>query len=339
MNRSKILIVGNRGGTNIGSAFERAASDLSLDARLIESRLAMEAPLWIRRANWWLRGKRPTRLVQFSRHVLAQCREWRPDCLIATGIAPLDKTTLKEIGRLGLCRFNYLTDDPWNPAHRATWFLEALQHYDVVCSTRRSNLADIRHAGVQRALYVPFAYCPDLHFPEADAAPEDGQDDVIFAGGCDRDRVPIIETLLRSGFRVALYGSLWEYFAETRKHTRGQADPRTLRLAHCRAKVALCLVRRANRDGSSMRTFELAAMGACMLAEYTEEHREILGNDGEAVVYFKSPQQMLDRLHWLLAHDDERRRLGAAVQARITGKRNTYKDRLEAMLAVATTAC
>ena len=82
-----------------------------------------------------------------------------------------------------------------------------------------------------------------------------------------------------------------------------------------------------------MRTFEVAAMGGCMLAEYTDEHREILGEDGEAVVYLKSAYDLRRRLQWLVEHDEERSRLRKAVRARVTTGRNTYKDRLEVMLA------
>ena len=98
--------------------------------------------------------------------------------------------------------------------------------------------------------------------------------------------------------------------------------------------MALCLVRRANRDGHSMRTFETAAMRACMLAEHTEEHEEILGADGETVIYFRSEAEMVERIRWLLHHDEERWRLGAAVHERITGGANTYKARLETMLSI-----
>jgi spore maturation protein CgeB len=334
---SRILIIGNREGTNIAGALERAARTMSLETRVIESKLAMQAPVWVRRANWWLRGKRPTRLGRFSAYVVEQCREWKPHFLIAVGIAPLNRHALEMIGRLGIRRLDYLTDDPWNPAHRADWFLEALAQYDVVFSTRRSNLADLRHAGAGRPLYLPFAYCPDLHFPQA-AVIADGEDDVIFAGGCDRDRVPVIASLIQAGLRVGLYGSLWDRFKATRPYTRGQADIETLRRAHRTAKIALCLPRHANRDGHTMRTFELAAMGACVLAEYTEEHREILGEDGDAVVYFRSPAEMLDRARWLLAHDEERKRLMTAVYARITARPNAYKDRLEAMLTFSSAA-
>jgi hypothetical protein len=48
-----------------------------------------------------------------------------------------------------------------------------------------------------------------------------------------------------------------------------------------------CPVRRASRDGHIMRSFEIAAVGGCMLAQDIDEHREIFGSEGEAVVYFR----------------------------------------------------
>jgi hypothetical protein len=36
-----------------------------------------------------------------------------------------------------------------------------------------------------------------------------------------------------------------------------------------------------------MRSFEIAAVGGCMLARDIDEHREIFGSEGEAAVYFR----------------------------------------------------
>ena len=36
-----------------------------------------------------------------------------------------------------------------------------------------------------------------------------------------------------------------------------------------------------------MRSFEIAAVGGCLLAQDIDEHREIFGSEGEAVVYFR----------------------------------------------------
>lgn len=331
----RVLIVGNRGGTNIGGCFERAAQELGLQTHLLETRLATDGPAWLRRFNWWFRGKRPTWLHWFSHEVLKTCREWQPDQLIATGIAPITQSALRKITALGVRTVNYLTDDPWNPAHKAPWFLEALPFYHCVFSLRRSNLDDLYRLGCPSVSYLPFAYEPELHYPELPATEEEREQfssDVAFVGTGDADRVQYIAALIEAKFKVGLYGSFWERFSETRNHTRGQADVRTLRKAIGGTKVALCLVRRANRDGNSMRTFEVPAIGACMLTEDTEEHREIFGEEGDAVLYFRTIDEMLEKLRWLLADANERKRLSVAAHTLIVNGRNTYNHRLKAML-------
>ena len=81
-----------------------------------------------------------------------------------------------------------------------------------------------------------------------------------------------------------------------------------------------------------MRTFEIAATGTCLLAEETEEHHAIFGDEGQAVMYFRTTHEMVTKLRWLLAHDDERRRLARAAHHLIVRGRNTYADRLTEML-------
>ncbi len=332
--KQTLLIVGNPDSVHIGAHFLRAAEALGIETVVCDVTEAYDGPLWRNRINWWVHGRRPTRLEAFSAKVLEACRDQRPTWLLATGIAPVEESALKEIGKLDVLRLNYLTDDPWNPAHRAPWFLRAAPQYDYIFSPRRATLGDLRRLGCMSACYLPFAYAPELHFPEAPANGERVRlaSDIIFAGGADRDRVPYIEALIQAGFGVALYGGYWERYAQTAPAARGQADASMLRKAVSAAKVSLCLVRRANRDGNVMRSFELPAMGACLLAEDTEEHREIFGDDGEAVAFFQTREDMVEKLRWLLAHEDVRRRLREVAHRIITTGRNTYRDRLEAML-------
>jgi spore maturation protein CgeB len=250
----------------------------------------------------------------------------------------LQRDALEKIGQLNVARLNYLTDDPWNPVHCSRWFLHALGGYDRVFTPRRSNLEALVQRGCRQVEYLPFAYDQALHFPEPPVSPSEPSGlgcDVLFVGGADRDRLPYAEALISAGLNVALYGGYWDRFATTRRHSRGHADSATLRKATAAARVTLCLVRRANRDGHVMRTFEAAAIGACMLCEDTAEHREILGPDSETVVYFQSVDQMMHRLKALLGDPTERCRLAEAVGRRIVGGANTYRDRLAAMLEMA----
>jgi len=330
-----LLLIGNFDPVHVGAHLRNAADVLGVRTTSLATDGAYHGNRLMRAVAWRLRGHRPLQLDAFSAAAVETCRVQRPSILITTGIAPVSREALADIGRLGITRINYLTDDPWNPAHAAPWFMEAMREYDQVFSTRRANLDELRRHGCRGVQHLPFAFAPEVHYPER-PSPADGDQfnaDVVFAGGADPDRVPLIASLVKDGFDVALYGGYWRQHAATRQAARGHADAQTLRKAVAGAKVALCLVRKANRDGSAMRTFEVAAMGACMLAEDTDEHREILGLDGEAVVYFGNPEEMRERLQWLLAHESERTRLAAAVRARVVGGRHRYEDRLRAMLA------
>lgn len=286
--------------------------------------------LW-RAASWRLLDRRPSRLSHFGRQVIESVEAFQPRWVLATGIAPLSKSVLERLGEVGVERINYLTDDPWNPAVGGRWFRESLRQYDSIYTTRKANLADLHGLAGGRVRHLPFAYAPEMHFP-VEAGSEDSSD-VVFVGGADNDRVPWMRALIDEGLDVALFGGYWERYPETRSHARGFADPARLRRAVAGAKVSLCLVRRANRDGSSMRTFEVAAMGGCMLVEDTMEHRDLFGDEGDAVLYFADEREMLDKTKWLVVNPNEVARLRAAVRALIEAKPNTYGDRLTQMLA------
>jgi hypothetical protein len=331
-----MLIVGQQGGTNIGASLQRAAGRLRLTTDLVDVHTAASAPRWSRFLNWRLGGHRPARLNTCSRLVVAACRRFRPRWMLATGLVPLNARALEDIGAMGICRLNYLTDDPWNPTLRSRWALAALRHYDHVFSVRRANMADLVRHGCGRVTYVPFGFDRDLFFPEVPAHdPGDESADVLFVGGADRERVPFVAALGHLGVNVAVYGDYWSRFPQTRASHRGYGDVGTLRKATSEAKVSLCLVRRANRDGQVMRSYEAAALGACMLVEETPEHRELFGDDGETVVYFRTIDDMLGRLQYLLGAPLERARLRRAVQQRVVDGAHTYDDRLESMLRVA----
>jgi spore maturation protein CgeB len=329
-----LVLVGDPGVVHVGAHLDAAARAAGLSVALCDVRAAFDGPAWLRRLSWRVGGHRPPRLRQFSQHVLSMCRAARPEWLLTTGLAPLEPWAVTAIGELGIRRLNYLTDDPCNPAHAANWFLAGLSEYDQVFTPRRANMADLRGLGCREVAYLPFAYAPEVHFPEPPTEAEASRfaADVVFVGGADRDRVPVMSALARAGFRLGLWGGYWERHPGTRAYARGHADPPTVRRAIGGAKVALCLVRRANRDGHAMRSFEVPAIGACMLVEDTDEHRELFGSDGEAVVYFQTLDEAIDRLRWLLAHESERRRLSAAAHRRVIGGENTYGNRLAVML-------
>lgn len=326
----KLLIAGVDHEVHVGRFLLRAADGRGIDARIADTRRAMDGPRLARVLLWRL-ARRPIRLGSFSRDTLDVVADFRPDVLLSTGIAPLAAGELRRIRAMGVRLVNVSTDDPWNPCHRSAWFLKALPCYDVVFTPRRANMADFLRLGIPDVRWLPFAYAPETHFrDESDAA--EFASDVAFVGGADADRVPLISSLIRAGHRVSLWGGYWHRFAATRAHARGHADAATLRKVLSHTKCALTLVRRSNRDGHAMRTYEVAAVGAPVLAEDTEEHREILGDDGDTALFFRNEPELLERCAWLVAHPLEGRAMGARLMRRIREGGNTYGDRLDVML-------
>ena len=327
---SSVLIVGNDSGTNIGASLLRAARGLGIPADLADARAAYDAPRAIARFNWWVRGRRPTRLSAFSRSVVERWRATRPSRVIAAGLVPLDAGALEDARTQGIQTAIYLTDDPWNPAFKSRWFLDALPLYGRVFTPRRSNIADLVRHGCRSVDFLPFGFDPELFFPDppSDTDRPRYESDVFFAGGADDERRPFLAALLAQGFRVALYGDYWERFAETRPVARGHGSPETLRHAIAAATVSLGLVRRANRDGHAMRSIEVPAAGGCFLAERTPEHEAIFGPNGEAVTYFDDIDGMVRETRRLIDDAPRCARLRRRALKIIADGNFTYQDRL-----------
>jgi len=331
---TRVLLVGNPDPTHIGGHLLAAARDVGVELLCLDSTQAYQGAWLTRQIGWRLGGRRPVALKTFARSLEEAVDAFAPDMLLATGIAPLERETLERVAGRGVATANFLTDDPWNRSHVAPWFLKALPVYQVVFSPRRANLDDLERLKGPVVHYLPFAYSPHVHYRERapDGLRRQFVADVAFAGGADEDRVAAVTPLIDAGISVALYGGYWDRYRETRAVARGFVDAPGLRHAIAEANIALGLVRRANRDGHAMRSFEVAAMGACMLVEDTPEHRNLFGDDLETVKYFAGSADPMASVRWLLAHETERRRLGEAVRVRVTTGKHTYADRLASIV-------
>jgi spore maturation protein CgeB len=329
----RLAIVGCFDGTHVGGSLWRAATHLGIDTTKFDA--GDRGNRILRAALWRFGDRRPPGMHRFSKSVVAGCRQSQPEILIATGSAPLTGWALRTLRAMGIVCVNYSTDDPWNPALRAFWHLRVLTEYDAIFTTRRANVGSFADIGCSEVHYLPFGHDEWLFCRRVQAL--DGlPPDVLFVGGADRDRVSFMTDLLSTGQQVTLVGGYWERFPAMRPYALGLQPPEVLCALTAEAKVNLCLVRRANRDGHVMRSFEIAALGGCMLAEDTAEHREIFGPDGDAVVYFSTAREAAERARSLLADPAERARLSAVVRARISRGAHTYRHRLVSILDVAT---
>lgn len=284
-------------------------------------------------------GRRPLGYWKLNRRFMNVALAFRPDVVLITCGKLLSPATIRSVKETtGALLVNYATDDPFNGAVNTPMFKKGIPYYNVYACTKKAIIDDVREAGCANAVYLPFAYKPEIHFPERAQNSEERKrysSDIVFIGGCDRDRLPHIAGMLRAmpDLRLHLYGGFWNRHPAFRKYYRGFALGREFRLAVGGAKIVLNLVRRANRDDHVMRTFEIPACGGFMLADRTEEQCSFLAEDKEAS-YFTSTDEMIDRIRYYLVHDSERRQIAEAGYHRITSGRNTYGDRLKTIIEI-----
>jgi hypothetical protein len=270
----------------------------------------------------------------FQRHLLARIKALQPRLVLVTGILPLAPSVFDAVHRQGGRIVNYLTDDPWNPIHRRRSFLANLPHYDHIFSTKQALRRRLEAAGAPSTSWLSFAYDPSQHAPPAADPGDAGRYavDVAFVGTGAPERLPWLAALADlPGLRRRIYGNSWKGLRspgwEQHGAVTGEAYPRAIH----NAKLVLGLLRQANGDLSTDRSYEIGAIGGCGLYKDSEEHRALLP-DYPDVGFFNTPAQLREHALTILADPSlqaQLRQLGAVALRR---PEHTYGARLRTIL-------
>lgn len=322
----------------LGSKFLRGAQQAGLDPkRDLLVAYTSPAPAFSPSMGR-LRGKVFYRLADrrswewwgFQRKLIALIEQHKPRLVLVTGILPLAPQVFQAIRASGGWIVNYLTDDPWNPIHRRRCFLRNLKDYDHIFSTKEALRQRLEAAGTLSTSWLPFAYDPELHHPIDFTDPEAA--DVLFVGTGAAERLPWLEALADlPGLRRRIHGNSWEGLS-----TPGwEKGPAVVGEDYCRAmgsaRVVLGLLRQANGDLSTDRSYEIGAIGGCGLYQETSEHRTLLETYPDAG-FFKDPGELRARVQALLSDPDLQHQLRQAGAKALRRPEHTYGARLQTIL-------
>jgi glycosyltransferase involved in cell wall biosynthesis len=277
-------------------------------------------------------------LARLNGALLRAVQAHRPDCVLiwrGTHVLPLTLRAIRE--RTGAKLASYNNDDPFGPwRHRRApwhhrvlwiWYLAGLKESDLTLVYRPVNVGEAQAAGARNVrVLVPY-FVPWIHRPLelSDGERQQYDCDVVFVGHYERDgREEYIRALIAAGFRVRVFGGeYWNRWApEDLRNALGTVTPvygDEYAKALSGAKVALGLLSRLNRDVYTRRHFEIPACGGLLVSERTHE-LEGMFKDGEEVVFFSSPSELVERVRTLLADPVEQRRI------RENGRRRVWQD-------------
>lgn len=341
-----VVIVGAAGGTNIAESLFRGANDLKVSAQLCDISISLSSFGLLNSLSWRLRDHLPPHPGRLAKQLAYILETTKPRAMVTVGVAPVEWSVIRTWRAAGVACGHFSSDDPWNPDLTARWHMQALKEYDAVFTPRRSNVQDLKDLGCRRVQYLPFGYDPHLAVGYADLIGTSKHSYIdplacpalvgpsLFVGGADSWRVAFVRQYLESGADITLIGGYWNRWPDLKERWLGHLSPSIVAALTRAAPINLILVRRGNRDGHTMRSFEAAAIGGCLLVEDSPEHREIYGPDGEAVRFFSSPSHAAHIFSELMQDVSERKRLRDAVVARISRSGNTYSDRFKFILDV-----
>ena len=307
-------------GIDLRVAYSSPASQFSPSMQRLRGKLFYR--LADRRSwEWW----------EFQRQLKEQVQVMQPTLMLVTGILPLETAIFKRIKEGGGRVVNYLTDDPWNPIHRRRSFLRNLCHYDHIFSTKKALCRSLEKAGTPSTSWLPFAYDPALHHPPLERSKNQAAD-VLFVGTGAVERLPWLEALKDlPGVRRRIHGNNWRGL-----HATGwDLQPAVTGEAYCEevhsAGIVLGLLRQANGDLSTDRSYEIGAIGGCGLYQDSSEHRALLPHYPDEG-FFSTPTQLRERVQHLLENPDLRQRLRELGDQALSKPEHTYAARLQTMI-------
>ena len=230
---------------------------------------------------------------------------------------------------------NYAGDDMFNRRNQSRQWWGGLPLYDLHVTTKNHNVPELRTAGAHAVFQVDKGFDPLVHRPmpvDAETVRRLGGD-VGFIGWPEAERAGSILHLARHGIPVRVWGP-WARMRVVHPAVRVEGRPLwsdDYARAISAFRINLCFLRKANRDRHTTRSVEIPACGGFMLAERTDEHLALFEEDREAV-YFSSDAELLDKVRWYLAHEEERARIAEAGRLRCWSGGYSYDRRLEQVL-------
>jgi hypothetical protein len=245
----------------------------------------------------------------------------------------VSRTTLNRITAL---KVHYHPDDSSNPVNRTKIFSKAEGHYDFHLTSKRQNISEIFERTGKSVFFIWYAYDEKLHFRISPATFITPTYKVGFFGHMRADRTELVlEIAKKFGKEFTVTGDKWNRvkglvgLADVKSATYGSAISNFV----ASAPLQLGLLNSDNRDQHTARSFEIPAMGGLLLAEDTEEHREIFGPEGNAL-FFTTPAQLLEQIAWVYSNPELAKKIAENGYAHITRNPNTWRDRSVEILSI-----
>lgn len=268
----------------------------------------------------------------------------RPDLMLVLNGMNFNKTHAEQVRKLGIRTAVWLTDDPYYTDATADF----VPSYDYAFTLELSCVAFYRDLGCKNVHYLPFAN--DFRIYRPTPVDPSKRVDILFIGSGYWNRVRFFDSIAPylSNKSVMIAGWWWDRLQNYRllenKIRLGLwMTPQETAQFYNGAKIVINL-HRAHDDESynknsrkvpahsvNPRTFEISGNGAFQLSDVRLDLQNYY-TPGAEIATYESPEEMIQKIDYYLAHEDERLHIARKGLKR-TLSDHTYEKRLDALLS------
>lgn len=253
----------------------------------------------------------------YNDEILRRAESFRPDILLAFKGQFVEAHTLRVLRESGVRCYNYYPDRVIFAKGMPEG--ECIPEYDCLFDTKRAWDGDANEwLKVRERHFVPHGYDPEIHRPveldERDRRQYECDLSVI-AGPSPRKYDLLKEVIrLRPSMKLKIWGDNWDRERIPGDYIQGYwlyGEQYARAMQTARINLGFLGITAAVRDETTTRTFEIPACGGFMLHERTEE---VLGlyEEGVEMACYGSPEELVEKVEYYLAHPAEREAIARA---------------------------
>lgn len=268
----------------------------------------------------------------FNSRLLDHVEVFKPDVVLVFKGMEIFPKTLRRLKEKKIRLANFNGDHPFLIYSRGSGnhnVVNSVSLYDLHFTYILSIVKRLKEEFDVSAIHLPFGYELDNELYTR-IQKESEILRIAFIGNPDNTRLNSIQRLLDANLPVDVYGNGWDVILSNAKGDLQIYGPvygeKFWNIAR-KYRVQLNIFRPHNEGSHNMRTFEMPAVGAIMLAPDSEEHHIFFEADQE-VLFYSSLDEMIEKAQYLLDLSSEvanQIRMQARERSLQTGY--SYQDR------------
>jgi hypothetical protein len=274
---------------------------------------------------------------KLNKDLVAFCKKTNPDvCFVYRG-RHLFPQTIKYIKQVLECKMLvYNNDDPFALQQKKYFwrhFLKSIVYYDWNYVYREKNISDFKRIGLKNVSLLRSYYIKASNYPMKTFKKQG----VVFIGHYENDRRDIlIRSLYENNINIKLYGTQWhksniyQYLLNKNGFIRELSGVEYNSVIN-KAKIALVFLSKQNNDTYTRRNFEIPATKTFMLSEYSDDLAALF-EEGVEAEYFRSKEEMLEKIIFYLKNDKARKKIAEAGYKRLIKDGHEVSDRARQIL-------